>query len=159
LLLISKTFPHGISVGVILLQNLMNYSYSHSVKRNKGGVLKFLILLLFAGIFAEMNAQQTLKPKGQLRSGMTEQDIGFHVFPNPSTGKFKVVLKDIDAPFDINVYNLIGQMIYHWESAGSPSADLEINLSKHPKGIYLVELDTEGLNMIKKVIIDHDKGG
>lgn len=69
------------------------------------------------------------------------------------------MIKEIEDSYDINVYNLIGEMVYHWESNGTSPANVEINLSKQPKGVYLVELDTERANLIKKVLVDYEKGG
>ncbi len=81
----------------------------------------------------------------------------FHVYPNPGAGVFNVQVKEQDKNFDINVYNLVGQMIFHWESSSGAAATVEINLSKQPKGVYFVELDTEKASLLKKIILDNSR--
>jgi len=113
-----------------------------------------LTILFLASAGSQLHAQAGIKS----RSRMDDPAVTFNVFPNPNTGKFTVTVKDPEESYHINVYNLIGQMVYHWESDDASSTTLEINLSKQPKGVYLVELDTERANMIKKVLVDNEKG-
>jgi hypothetical protein len=115
-----------------------------------------LLVLFLAGFWQDVIAQSGVRSRS-IRSA--EEPITFHIFPNPNEGKFTVTVKDLERSFDINVYNLIGEMVYHWESNETTGDKIEINLSKHPKGVYLVELDTEKGNVIKKVVVDTEKGG
>jgi hypothetical protein len=85
------------------------------------------------------------------------KDDSYTVYPNPSSGKFSVQVKEQEKPYDINVYNLIGEMVFHWESQGNGPASLEVNLTRQPRGVYFVELDTERGNVLKKIIIDYEK--
>ena len=141
-----------------------NYNkHNFTIKRliperiTKRGIALFLFFLLAGN---EIRAQSGARPRIQVKEdGNDATPVSFHIFPNPNEGKFTVTVKEMEQSYDINVYNLIGEMVYHWESNGSAGEKTEINLSKQPKGIYLVELDTEGRNLIKKVVVDNDKGG
>ena len=115
---------------------------------------KWLLVSILVYLVSVNAAAQEMKTKSKSEEG----NVTFNIFPNPSAGKFNVVIKEVEETFHINVYNLIGEMVYHWESNGASPANVEINLSKQPKGVYLVELDTEHANIIRKVLIDYEKG-
>ena len=78
------------------------------------------------------------------------------VFPNPSAGKISIQVKEQEKAFHINIYNLIGEMIYHWESGAGNSASIEVDLSRKPDGVYFVELDTDQANTVRRIVIDHN---
>jgi hypothetical protein len=112
-----------------------------------------LLILVLASLGAKGQSQQ------RVRSAIKDVKEGAcTVYPNPSSGKFTVSVKELDRHYDINVYNLIGELVFHWESVDGNPADVEVNLSKQPRGLYFVELDTDGANLLKKIVIDQDKG-
>lgn len=107
-----------------------------------------LLLLHFAA-----RAQQ-----GRIKTSAPElRNDHLAVFPNPSPGKFTVSVNDIERVFDINIYNVVGEMVYHWEVTQPGAASVEINMSRQPRGVYFVELDTDDGNLVKKVVLDPDK--
>jgi hypothetical protein len=117
----------------------------------RDGMLRVLLIIIVMLLYS-------LQSHSQSRQRQTSEEVPhLSVYPNPSSGKFNVTVKDQDGPFDVNVYNLIGELIFHWESAGSANANIEFNLAKYPKGVYFIELDTEKANTIKKIIIDNGK--
>lgn len=79
------------------------------------------------------------------------------VFPNPTAGKVNIIVKEQEHQYDINIYNLMGDMVFHWEANDQGQASLEVDLSRHPDGIYFVELDTDKANVVKRVIIDRHR--
>jgi hypothetical protein len=83
-----------------------------------------------------------------------ESSTSLQVFPNPTTGKFTIQVKEQEQAFHINIYNLIGEMVFHWESGNSNTAGFEVDLSRKPDGVYFVELDTEKANVLKRIIVD-----
>lgn len=89
---------------------------------------------------------------GKIRS---EQGT-LQVFPNPTTGKFTVQVKEQESAFHINVYNLIGEMVFHWESGQNTSANFEIDLARRPDGVYFVELDTDQANQVRRIILNRN---
>jgi hypothetical protein len=92
----------------------------------------------------------------QKRSGGEKDDNAntLQVFPNPTTGKFNISVKEQEKAFHVNIYNLVGEMIFHWESGNSTTANFEADLSRKPDGVYFVELDTEKANVLKRIIVD-----
>ncbi|HTL81511.1 MAG TPA: M43 family zinc metalloprotease, partial [Bacteroidia bacterium] len=78
----------------------------------------------------------------------------FNVMPSPSAdGKFTVHfgsdLKDVD----INVYNVVGQMIYHQHADAITESDMELDLSANDPGVYFFELKSGNDRAIKKIMI------
>jgi hypothetical protein len=92
----------------------------------------------------------------QVRKPGKEESLGLQVYPNPSSGKFTLQVKEQERGFHINIYNLIGEMVYHWESGVNTFATFEVDLSRRPDGVYFVELDTEKANVLQRIIIDRN---
>ena len=63
------------------------------------------------------------------------------VFPNPSTGIFSVVLQSNPSKPEIEIYNMLGEKIYHRYFYSDKT---EINLSQQPKGMYFYKVLSEG---------------
>ncbi len=72
------------------------------------------------------------------------------VYPNPSNGKFTVLLGD-EENYQIRVYNLLGQIV--WE-VSDVFMQAEINLEGMPKGIYIVETDNGQIRNTYRVTIE-----
>lgn len=77
------------------------------------------------------------------------KSIDFSVYPNPNNGTFAVETKEID--YTINVTNILGENIYHSEIKNWKT---EIDLSKHPNGIYFLNIKTKQGTISKKLIIN-----
>lgn len=78
------------------------------------------------------------------------------LYPNPTDGRFKVVMttpsnmKDLD----ITITNLTGQKVmgYHYDHPGRHfTADLD--MSSQPRGVYLVELRSGNERAIRKLVV------
>ncbi|HKR06598.1 MAG TPA: T9SS type A sorting domain-containing protein [Bacteroidia bacterium] len=74
------------------------------------------------------------------------------VYPNPSNGKFQVVIDNalINKTCKIGIYNLQGRLIYQTAISCSKSV---IDLSSKPTGIYLAEFYIGESILTKKIII------
>lgn len=72
---------------------------------------------------------------------------GFEYYPNPTTGKLSFKGKDkIDS---VRVYNATGQMVLE-ETIGS--ANGQIDLTKFPSGLYLMQVESKGQKAVYKII-------
>ena len=71
------------------------------------------------------------------------------VYPNPTTGKFKVFSSDIIEGIEIS--NLLGEMIFSNLKINNSSR--EIDLSDYAKGIYVVRIKTATETVIRKIIV------
>lgn len=72
------------------------------------------------------------------------------VYPNPSSGKFKIYSSGFKIR-NLEVYNLYGEKIY--SSSGIQNSLLEIDLSAQPNGIYFVKLISSAGTVVKKVVV------
>jgi len=87
-------------------------------------------------------------------SGLAENTLRptFSVYPNPSTGKFRI---DTDGlthfrNFNVDIYNVLGKLIY--STAGTYSS-CDIDLQTLPRGIYIVKISDEDAVLTRRVII------
>ena len=78
-----------------------------------------------------------------------------HIYPNPSQGSFFVAL-DMNTNTDgiLQISNMLGEVVFE-ENIAAQSGTLRksIDLSHLPAGLYLVSLQTEGIRLMKKAII------
>ena len=77
-----------------------------------------------------------------------EVQMKLNIFPNPNNGNFTIELNEID--FSVDVFDLNGNKIISKEC----SDFCNFNLNNISKGIYLLKLSSENINVIKKIIID-----
>ena len=70
------------------------------------------------------------------------------IFPNPNNGNFKI-RTDLNN-IEIKILTSLGETIYNKETN---EGYLKINLSTYPKGIYIVEINSNGYKEQKKLII------
>ena len=82
-----------------------------------------------------------------LTSGTFSDDMGNSViiYPNPCSGKFIV-----DAQGELTIYNTLGEKILSQNILDKT----EIDLSNQPKGIYLVQINSEKASVTKKIVIE-----
>nr|NQU91858.1 T9SS type A sorting domain-containing protein [Bacteroidota bacterium] len=73
----------------------------------------------------------------------------FSVIPNPSNGKVKITMADIEA-CEISVMNMKGQKVYSAQANGSTFLDL----SKQPSGVYFIRISNATSTSIEKIVIE-----
>lgn len=80
---------------------------------------------------------------------------GVQVFPNPSDGLFSVEINSLStAPVSVALFNTFGKEVYRLDNVViNGSQAIELNLNDKPEGIYLLNVKGDGINMIRKVII------
>jgi hypothetical protein len=75
-----------------------------------------------------------------------DNDASFTVFPNPSSGIFKIESGNVKNA-SLNVFNHLGEKVLQQQ------IDDEINLSNFPKGVYFVKIDAGIKIYTKRVIV------
>ena len=72
---------------------------------------------------------------------------GNNLYPNPTTGRFTIELKEESS---ICIFNILGQVM-HLERA---SGIHQISLENAPKGLYFVQIQGENSTEVKKLIVE-----
>ena len=75
-------------------------------------------------------------------STITENDIKFSIYPNPSSGVFNIQFNSNDEDVHITVTNIVGKEVFKLISNSTEQYDTRIDLSILPKGIYYLTLKT-----------------
>lgn len=85
-------------------------------------------------------------------TGIVEKhpELKFHVFPNPSQGKF-TINNTQGSVFNLVVYNILGEKIS--EVSGINTQAYTINMEGYPEGIYFIMIDSNGISEMKKIAI------
>lgn len=72
----------------------------------------------------------------------------FSLHPNPNNGTFTLTLPDVNAPHDIIIYDLLGNVIYHSKTIDNQ----RIDISTQPKGVYFVKVSSGNEVWVRKVV-------
>lgn len=76
----------------------------------------------------------------------------FMVYPNPSTGVFKIRFNGPSSQVNFNVYDVTGKRV-HSETAQQFSEEYRLNLQQLSTGVYFLELSNEQRVTTKKIMI------
>jgi len=74
------------------------------------------------------------------------------VYPNPNNGIFTIKLVDIDKYNLIEIWSMLGQKLD--ERMIENSQSIVLDLSKHPKGVYLLKINHQNQVFTQKIIIE-----
>ena len=100
------------------------------------------------------NADVAIVKMASLPNGVTElkSKLTFNISPNPSSGIFTVTSQDeITA---IEIYNVLGELIFPLSSRRGAGGEVEINLSAQAKGIYFIKVQCGDKVSTQKIIIE-----
>lgn len=77
------------------------------------------------------------------------------IFPNPSNGIFSIKLNTVsNKPVSMSLFNTFGKELYKMDNVSiKASKVIELDLTAQPDGIYFISLTGDGINMIRKVVI------
>lgn len=104
------------------------------------------------------------QPLSMLRSGeeriaqeistVSDPELSFRVFPNPTTGRFMVRLNKNEAltGLSIEIFSMVGEQIIHAQLSGRQ--DYEFDLSDMPIGVYFVRL-IDGNEVATERVVKH----
>ncbi len=86
-------------------------------------------------------------------TGISDYSDGLiKVFPNPNSGEFTITIDNTENLNELSINNVIGQAIYS-ENLLNNEYEKTFDLSNFPKGIYIIKLSGENINLYKKIII------
>jgi hypothetical protein len=81
-----------------------------------------------------------------------EKSIYLSIFPNPSTGKFFLLVSSFFPNPEICVFDLLGKCVYN-RQVKKPE-DYQVDLSLQGKGIYFIQLTSAEKTFTKKIVIE-----
>lgn len=74
-------------------------------------------------------------------------DLALEIYPNPTNGEFTVEYEDLQ---HICIVNPLGQIVYNAEVE---SNQVHIDLSGMVKGVYIIQIEANGLQTTRKIIV------
>lgn len=79
------------------------------------------------------------------------------VFPNPSTGKFNVLM-ELNGRYEVEmeVFDLLGKRVFNQERESFTQTRKEINLANQSDGIYYLKMTLDGKSVVRKLIKGND---
>lgn len=98
-----------------------------------------------AGLFAD-NGLSIITGIKESATGIGDQTNSVTISPNPSNGLFNLQL---EGSYELSVTTIQGQVVL----TGSANGATTIDLSKQPKGVYLVRLSNQQQTLIQRVVI------
>lgn len=85
--------------------------------------------------------------------GFDNLDLDLQIFPNPTTGKLKIELWNLNDPrVSAVVYNTTGAVIMHREL--TTEGQIEIDLTGNVSGLYLLRLVADKKEFLHKIILE-----
>ncbi len=91
--------------------------------------------------------------------GALNNDIGFNIFPNPSTNNEEIFIKGINIKSSnavLKIFSIGGKLILEDNIYFKDDGMLNnsINLSNQPKGLYIISISTAKNTYAEKIIIN-----
>lgn len=88
-------------------------------------------------------------------SSIDEQKVvrSLDVFPNPSTGAFRVDLNNFEGDYTLTVFNATGQLVEAFKGTATGLNAHQVNLGGRP-GVYFVRASVEGQDYTQTVVIE-----
>ena len=80
--------------------------------------------------------------------GVGEGSVTAKVYPNPTQGEFTLEGEGLS---HVRIVNAFGQTVYSADLEGN---QVRIDLSAMGKGIYMMHIDAEGGQTVKKVVVE-----
>ncbi len=79
----------------------------------------------------------------------------FTLAPNPNNGYFTITLQDVSRQqgAQMNMYDMTGRLVYTQKAVNNEQL-IRVSLACIPKGLYMIELKTEGWSSMQKMVVD-----
>ncbi|MBL4703633.1 MAG: T9SS type A sorting domain-containing protein [Flavobacteriales bacterium] len=83
--------------------------------------------------------------------GDLELDNQIVIFPNPSSGMFTISYQGQDGEFQLEIYNVIGELVKH---IGSTDQVCTVNITNESAGAYILRVTKGDQMIIRKVVVE-----
>lgn len=98
-----------------------------------------------AGLFAD-NGLSVITGFKESATGIGDQANSVSISPNPSSGLFNL---QVDGIYELTITNIHGQVVLSASADGTTTIDL----TKHPKGVYLIRLNYQQQTIIQRIVV------
>jgi len=75
------------------------------------------------------------------------------IYPNPSSGVFRIGLNKDDIPCQISVFNSFGQIVFKDHITNYDPAGYQVKMGKVSHGLYLVKVENQTIRKTQKIMI------
>jgi hypothetical protein len=81
-----------------------------------------------------------------------DQETAFYVFPNPTTGSFRIVCGNEEkGPLDVSILDLSGKIMLEKHYSGEKEYDIDFSFAS--QGLYYISIKTEYKQLVRKLAI------
>ncbi len=84
---------------------------------------------------------------------LTGKNVFVGISPNPSKGNFRVEISGYKGKAELSVLNVQGQEIYRKAEIVEDGRQVNIDISKQPKGVYTLRVRTGDETSVEKLVI------
>lgn len=126
-----------------------------SITPTESGLYKIEV---YNAAFPECSAEAELfvNPQSSVGIDGIDEALSINVFPNPNSGKFKVVISGVVAQeSEIRISDMIGRTVYYGRmDITSDRSEKEIDLTDAHNGVYLLSIELNGKHIVRKVVVE-----
>ena len=92
-------------------------------------------------------------------AGTQSQLVGvldeFKLIPNPAKENVRIVYSsESDENWNLQLYSVVGSLVYNKEGISSAVSQVEVNISELPIGVYIVHIHQEGNSVTQKLVVE-----
>ncbi|MHA7943523.1 T9SS type A sorting domain-containing protein [Formosa sp. 3Alg 14/1] len=78
----------------------------------------------------------------------------FNIYPNPATDVLNVKIEGLEADTPIRIFDMSGKLLYNQViQAGGRILYKTLDVSRYPKGMYILTIERRGLRLTKKLVL------
>lgn len=85
------------------------------------------------------------------KSPVIQNDIALDLFPDPSSGMLSVPIENNSPQTNVCIYDALGKCVYNEVTVKKND---DIDMSAHPKGVYLMEITSGDEKIVKKLVVE-----
>ncbi|MCG2612136.1 zinc-dependent metalloprotease [Flavobacterium sp. SM15] len=127
-------------------------TYTNQLQGNFQGVtVRIDILNEFDGPLCSNTLSNIIEISELRLNNSSSKDTALKVTPNPSKGVFTVSLEDFKGDVNISVFDNNGRLVYTSDEKNF-NIEKTINLSNLQSGMYILKVDSDNFNFVKKII-------
>lgn len=85
------------------------------------------------------------------KKAIIQNDIALDLFPDPSSGLLTVPIENNSSQTNVCIYDALGKCVYNEVTVKKND---DIDMSAHPKGVYLMEITSGDEKIVKKLVVE-----